>query len=182
MQESSAPSKHVSEVYEFCPRCATPASTAGKVPFQCVDCGFTNYFGPVTAVGGIVVNERGEMLFIRRARDPGKGKWGLPGGFVDAGETGEEAVIREVSEEIGLQVTSTSYLISHPNQYDYRGVIADVIDYFYLVDVATREGIELAEDEVEHYEWAIPTANHLENMAFHSNRLAIEHWMKSQSS
>ncbi|MEM8733646.1 MAG: NUDIX domain-containing protein, partial [Planctomycetota bacterium] len=89
MQESSAPSKHVSQVYEFCPRCAKPASNPGQVPFQCVECGFTNYFGPVTAVGGIVVNEKGEMLFIRRARDPGKGKWGLPGGFVDAGETGE---------------------------------------------------------------------------------------------
>ncbi|MEM8733750.1 MAG: NUDIX domain-containing protein, partial [Planctomycetota bacterium] len=93
----------------------------------------------------------------------------------------EIEVVDYVSEEIGLQVTSTSYLLSHPNQYDYRGVIADVIDYFYLVDVATREGIELAEDEVEHFEWARPTSAHLENMAFHSNRLAIEHWMKSQS-
>lgn len=122
------------------------------------------------------------MLFIRRARNPGKGKWGLPGGFVDAGETGEAAVVREVNEEIGLEVTSTTYLMTYPNQYDYRGVVADVIDLFYLADVVTREGISLAEEEVDHFEWAHPDEAHLTNMAFHSNRLAIEHWMQQRRS
>ena len=173
-------SKPVSEVYAYCPRCGSSrsADTVGEIPFKCNACGFSNYFGPVAAVGGIVVNEQGAMLFIRRARNPGKGKWGLPGGFVDAGETGEQAVIREVAEETGLEVTSSSYLLTLPNEYDYQGVIAPVIDLFYLTEVVSHDNIKLAEDEVEHFEWSHPTPAHLENMAFQSNRLAIEHWMQ----
>ncbi|MFK7736672.1 MAG: NUDIX domain-containing protein [Pirellulaceae bacterium] len=168
----------VEESFKFCPRCGNASTKPGAVPFSCGDCGYTNYFGPVCAVGGIVVNERGEMLFIRRARDPGKGKWGLPGGFVDTGETGEQAVVREVREETGLEVTRAEYMMSHPNQYDYKNVICPVLDLFYLVDVVSHDAITLAEDEVEHSEWSRPTDEHLENMAFHSNRLALEHWMK----
>ncbi|MEM7475433.1 MAG: NUDIX domain-containing protein [Planctomycetota bacterium] len=181
MTQLAMESQTIAEVYKFCPRCATENSEPGAVPFKCVDCGFSNYFSPVAAVGGIVVNEAGEMLFIRRSRDPGKGKWGLPGGFVDPNESGEQAVAREVYEEVGLEVTGTSYLMSHPNQYNYRGIVSPVIDLFYLVEVKTLDGISLALDEVDYYEWSIPSNEHLDNMAFHSNRLAVEHWMGSKS-
>lgn len=136
-----------------------------------------SFFGPVAAVGGLIVNEHGELLFIRRAREPGKGKWGLPGGFVDPGESAEVAVEREIREEIGLTITRMTYLFSSPNRYDYRGVIAPVIDFFYLCSANSDVKLTIAEDEIDHYEWATPTPQHLENMAFQSNRLAIEHWL-----
>ena len=91
----------IENTYEFCPRCGARNAKPGSVPFRCNECGFTAWFGPVAAVGGLILNAAGELLLVRRARDPGKGRWGLPGGFVDRGETIEEGLIREVAEEDG---------------------------------------------------------------------------------
>lgn len=54
---------------------------------------------------GAIVHDRGDrLLLIRRAREPGRGLWSLPGGRVEPGETEQEAVVREIAEETGLAV------------------------------------------------------------------------------
>lgn len=58
----------------------------------------------MVAVGAIAVRD-GCLLMVRRARDPGRGLWSLPGGRVERGELLEEAVAREVREETGVEVT-----------------------------------------------------------------------------
>jgi ADP-ribose pyrophosphatase YjhB (NUDIX family) len=55
-------------------------------------------------VGAVVHDDEHRLLMIRRANPPGAGRWSLPGGRVEAGETDAAAVIREVAEETGLQV------------------------------------------------------------------------------
>ncbi len=171
-------STFVEHHYKYCPKCAAPSIAIGSVPFKCSGCGFANFFGPVAAVGGLVVNDMGELLLVRRARDPGKGKWGLPGGFVDRGESIEAALVREIREETQLVVTTTAYLMSGPNSYEYHGVVAPVVDLFYQCRILDDSAIALATDELEHFEWTRPTRQHLQNMAFHSNRLAIEFWLQ----
>ncbi len=57
---------------------------------------------PEVCVGAIVVDE-GELLVIRRGFGPGGGKWSIPGGRVEGGETLAEAVVRELAEETGLE-------------------------------------------------------------------------------
>ena len=163
--------------YRFCPACARGNPTPGSIPFRCQACGFCNFFGPVAAVGALVTRGKDRLLLVQRARDPGKGKLGLPGGFVDRDETVEHALAREVLEETGLTITRSEYLMSHPNSYDYRDVVVPVIDLFYVCEVESDEQIKLDPTELEHYEWVQPTGAHLERMAFHSNRLAIERWM-----
>src|SRR3954452_19239223 len=59
----------------------------------------------VRCVGAVVRDSAGLLLLIRRANDPGRGLWSLPGGRVEPGETDEQAVVREVAEETGLTVT-----------------------------------------------------------------------------
>src|SRR3990170_232288 len=58
---------------------------------------------PKIAVGGIVVND-GDLLMVRRAKEPGMGLWSIPGGHVEHGEYLTDAVRREVKEETGLDV------------------------------------------------------------------------------
>ncbi len=65
--------------------------------------------GYSVGVGGLLVRER-TVLFVRQAGSPLKGKWTLPGGYVERDETLDEAVVREVFEETGMVVTSRGVL------------------------------------------------------------------------
>lgn len=58
----------------------------------------------IPCVGAVIRDGEGRLLLIRRGREPGKGLWSIPGGRVEAGESDEEAVVREVREETGLVV------------------------------------------------------------------------------
>lgn len=58
---------------------------------------------PIVAVGGVVIRE-GRALLIRRGQPPMKGRWSIPGGILELGETIADAVVRELKEETGVQV------------------------------------------------------------------------------
>ena len=58
----------------------------------------------IRCVGAVVFDDVGRLLLIRRANEPGRGRWSVPGGRVEAGETDHHAVIREVAEETGLAI------------------------------------------------------------------------------
>lgn len=68
---------------------------------MCPDCGHVVYLNPVPSVAVILFRE-GRVLLVRRNIEPAIGLWCLPGGFIEAGETAEQAVVREVQEETGL--------------------------------------------------------------------------------
>jgi mutator protein MutT len=59
---------------------------------------------PIVGVGAVVLNRDGLVLLARRAHEPLKGEWSLPGGGVEVGETLEAAVAREIFEETGLSI------------------------------------------------------------------------------
>jgi ADP-ribose pyrophosphatase len=133
----------------------------------------STFFGPVSAVGAVVTNAQGQVLLLRRANDPGKGMLGMPGGFVDHGETAEGALKREVFEEIGLTVRSFEYLTSQPNAYVYRGITLPVLDLFYTVEVEEGQ-IELIDGEITSWIWTELSDHVLDQMAFVSNRSALK--------
>jgi 8-oxo-dGTP diphosphatase len=57
----------------------------------------------IPCVGGVVHDERGRLLVVRRGHEPGRGRWSVPGGRMEQGESDEVAVLREVAEETGLE-------------------------------------------------------------------------------
>lgn len=161
------------EHFRFCPRCA---QQGGKIPsreaFRCESCGFVVFFNPATAAAAFILNPSGEALFIRRAQDPAKGRLALPGGFVDAGETAEVAVRREIREEVNLEMAALEYLCSEPNEYHYRDVTYSVLDVFFT---GRAQGIERAAalDGVESFCWLRPEQVDPQEIAFTSVRNAL---------
>jgi len=81
----------------------------------------------IRCVGAVIHDPRGRLLLVRRANEPGKGRWSLPGGRVEPGESDTEAVIREVHEETGLTVT-VSHLIGRVERPGITGKYA-IFDY-----------------------------------------------------
>lgn len=169
--------QHIVDAFHFCPKCSVGNQKTGSSPFRCKKCGFVFYFSPVAAVGGLIVNSNNELLFLVRGRDPGKGKFGLPGGFVDPGEPLEKSLIREVMEETSLRVTDADYLCSFPNQYTYRGITVDVLDVFFECRVESFEPLTAQPGEVESFHFSRPSLEILDRFAFESNRRAVEFFL-----
>ncbi|HSQ35065.1 MAG TPA: thiamine phosphate synthase [Candidatus Binatia bacterium] len=89
----------------FCPSCGRKLEERlleGKERAYCANCRRPVYENPVPATAVVAFNERNELLLVQRGQDPGKGKWCLPGGFQEMGETPEQCAEREFKEETGL--------------------------------------------------------------------------------
>jgi ADP-ribose pyrophosphatase YjhB (NUDIX family) len=157
-------------LFRFCPRCGAPrtARADGPDPFACESCAFLFYFNPAVAVAALVVRADGRGLFIRRARDPAKGRLALVGGFVDPGENAEGALVREVREEVGVEIDSLMFLSSSPNDYHYRGTTYPVVDLVFAG--RTHQSEARALDGVASVEWRDPFDVPLDELAFPSMR------------
>lgn len=135
------------EQARFCAKCGSEAiEVTARKRLHCNACGFHFYINTASAVAGYLLDGQDRVLLVRRARDPAKGKLSPPGGFLDFEETGEEAVIREIREETGLEVAVTGYLGSFPNHYHYRGTDYPTLDVFFLCRTDSFDGAEALEE------------------------------------
>ena len=119
-----------SHAFRFCPRCGgtlekrlLKASEPERL--VCTGCGFVFYIDPKLAVGTIITDEAGHIVLVRRAIEPGYGKWVFPGGYVDRGEEVRSAAVREAREEVGLDVELVRLL----NVYSFAGSTPVVLTY-----------------------------------------------------
>lgn len=111
----------------------------------------TGFKHPVPAVAAIILRDD-QILLIKRGAEPGYGKWSVPGGSVEIGETLEEAVKREVLEETGLRIRVgklaglTDLIVKHEGDIQFHYVI---IDYFAIAE----EGIAHASTDALECKW-----------------------------
>jgi ADP-ribose pyrophosphatase YjhB (NUDIX family) len=91
----------------------------------CSACGFVFYLDPKIAVGTIIDAGDGRIVMVKRAIEPGYGKWVFPGGYVDRGEPLQAAALREAREECGLDVRLDGLV----NVYSYAGRTPVIVVY-----------------------------------------------------
>lgn len=120
--------------YKFCPLCGSQLSLRSEDHTNrkfCPNCHWVFYPRAAAAVGAIIV-QADQVLLVQRAREPYKGTWMFPAGFIDYGEHPTDTLKREVHEEVGLEVTASKlidvYLVDDDPREPY-GLI-----YFYRTE------------------------------------------------
>jgi ADP-ribose pyrophosphatase YjhB (NUDIX family) len=162
--------------YSFCPKCGAalePRTLKAGEPERlvCTACDFVFFLDPKVATGCIVEYEGGIVL-LRRAIEPGYGKWVFPGGYVDRGERVEDAAVRETAEESCLQVTLRALV----GVYSYPGRPIVVIVY-----AAAVHGGELrAADEALEAGSFAPAAIPWHDLAFSSTYDALADYVRRE--
>lgn len=135
----------------------------------CSGCEFVFYLDPKVAVGTIIRDDSGRIVLVKRAIEPGYGKWVFPGGYVDRGEEVLIAAVREAREESGLDIRIDGLV----NVYSYSGGAPVVIVY-----AATITGGCLACDD-EGLDAQLFAADDIpwEELAFRSTRDALRDFL-----
>jgi len=131
----------------------------------------------LAAAVAIIMECRGKILFGVRKHEPGRGMLDLPGGFVDPGESAEEAVRREVKEELSIDTQEMRYLFSFPNTYPYRDMVYDTLDLIFLVHWDEPPEVKAA-DDLEDVMWVARDAVEYEKIAFDSLRQAVRRYLE----
>ena len=114
--------------HQYCGRCGTPtAPLAGERARRCPSCGLTAF--PRLSPAVIVLITRDERILLARGRHFPEAFYGIIAGFVEPGESLEEAVQREVAEEVGLTISDVRYFASQPWPYPHALMVGFTATY-----------------------------------------------------
>ena len=166
---------HDERPYSFCPMSGADQELRSLKPSEpdrlvCVQCGFIFYQDPKVAVATIILDGDDHIVLVRRAIQPGYGKWVCPGGFVDRGEEVVAAAVREAREEAGVEIRIDRLL----NVYSYPGVAPVIIVY-----VATMTGGTLTcDDECLEVRLFAPADIPWDELAFSSTTEALREFLR----
>lgn len=164
----------------YCSQCSAPLP--GPPPVTCPACDTSHWLDAKPCGGALVVRD-GRLLLVRRAHDPWRGSWDLPGGFCGPRELPEDAAVREVREETGLVISTTGILGMWIDTYGPDGPDAEKVTlnvYFHATPHHASEQ-RLDPAEVAEIRWfgpeELPT-----DLAFpaHAGRV-LEAWKRTVS-
>jgi ADP-ribose pyrophosphatase YjhB (NUDIX family) len=134
--------------WRFCPRCGAAGEHRGP-SFACPACGHVEWSNPAPGAQALI-EQGGRVLLGRRGREPSRGLWDLPGGFVDEYEHPLDALHRELREETGLEIEPVEFLGIWMQPYEARNVLC-------LTWVARPTGgDERAGDDLVELRWFAP--------------------------
>lgn len=163
---------HPHSFSRYCMHCGERLSTA--IPendtqrrLVCIGCGFIHYINPRPVAGTIPVRHDGHVLLVRRAIEPAIGAWVFPGGYMDVGETAEEAAARETKEEANLEVANLRLV----GVYTRPGPGVVLIVY-----AAEARSDATAGHEVSEVRWFAPHEIPWDELAFDTTHWALRDW------
>lgn len=165
----------------FCPKCRKESLlwSEGK-KWSCSQCDFVLYHNCAAAVA-VVVTCGDEIMLTRRNQNPEKGKLDLAGGFTDPNESAEYTCVRELKEELGIDIKKENlkFLMSLPNVYPYKGINYNTLDLFFEYSVEEKFEVDLEKTEVSEVVWLKKSEINLEDIAFESQKVFFTKWFNN---
>jgi ADP-ribose pyrophosphatase YjhB (NUDIX family) len=156
------------EEARFCPRCGSEATVTFPRSLRCTHCGYGAFYNPKPVACAITANGDGDILLLRRGFEPQRGKWSMPGGFVDLGESVEEAAIRETKEELNIDIAIESLV----------GVYSRSTDRIVVIVFAARtSGTPTRTEEALEVQAFQPTTIPWDQLAFWSEGRALRDYL-----
>jgi len=167
---------HHDYIFRFCPVCGAALKTArlkGNEPprLMCTGCDFIFYLDPKLVSCSIVEIDK-KIILLKRGIQPAKGKWVIPGGYVDRGEEIEAAARRETREECGIDIRIKNLL----GVYSYPSYLEVVIVYV----AEPLSGEPVAGDESIDIKLLPPEEIPWEELAFRSTKNALRDYIRIQ--
>jgi ADP-ribose pyrophosphatase YjhB (NUDIX family) len=138
----------VLDAWRFCPACGEAIEKVDDRA-ECRACGYVGYANPIPGAEAVCFDEQGRVLLGRRAFDPAKGLWDLPGGFLHEDEHPLDALRREIREETALEIEPIDFLGFWLEPYDGRIVLC-------LAWTAHVRGEARAGDDLGELHWFEP--------------------------
>lgn len=157
---------------KFCPKCGEKSLlwSEGK-KWSCKQCDFVLFHNCAAAVA-VMITCGDEIMFTKRNQEPAKGKLDLAGGFTDPNESAENTCVRELKEELNIEINpkNLKFLKSIPNLYPYKGIIYNTLDMFFEYKVDNKFSVDLALDEISEIVWINKQEISLNDIAFASQK------------
>ncbi len=163
--------------YVYCPVCSGLLAQS-VVCLICTKCSYEVYDNPRPSVGLILVNDDKKILLLKRAKDPRKGIWDIPGGFIDKGETLEGSVKREIFEELGITLEKYNYIRSYSDTYIYQGVTLPILTAIFYSHVPNTININLDGENSEYTFFSFKEIP-FDNFGFSSLSAAVQDFVNS---
>lgn len=169
---------HPKYVIKYCPRCGSQhfnTSDEGR-SFRCEECYFVYYLNNSAAVACLIFDAEGRLLLARRAIEPSKGMFDLPGGFVEPMERAEEAIDREIREELNVGVIKKEYMTSFPNEYIFSGFSVFTLDQAFICELESTVAIR-PDDDISEVEFVPLNEIKMEELCSDSMRDIIKYYI-----
>lgn len=168
-----------SKVLSYCPRCGSKGFHFEKKSFSCPVCHFVFYINASTAVAVILETSDGKIVLTKRKYEPKAGTYDLPGGFVDVLERAEDAVKREIFEELGIQVEDVHFLASFPNEYPFKGISYFTCDLAFVCKIEDVKSLKPA-DDVSEFITVLPEEINYDSISFPSIKYILQEYVNKR--
>jgi NAD+ diphosphatase len=164
--------------WRWCPRCREELR-GNESRVECAACGFVAYASSKSTAGALVEDGNGRVLLARRAKEPFKGRWDIPGGFLEAGEHPLDGLRRELREETGLEVEPQEFLGVWMDRYGGESTAEATLNLYWTARVEGGEA--RAADDVDDLRWFEPEELPApDELAFQNVPLVLAAWRARQ--
>ncbi len=165
--------------WRLCPRCGE-ALAGDEARVECPACGFVAYASSEPTACALCVDTEGRLLLGRRAHEPWRGYWDLPGGFLEEGEHPLDALKRELREEAGLEVVPEEFVGVWIDRYGDGPTAPATLNLYWTVRVVGGE--ERPADDVSELRWFGPDEMPPpEEIAFENVAHVLSAWRNEQA-